>query len=168
MPEISVGKQNHLFCFVENFFNISIIALYNSFVKSLFMMSAVPSFLVQLMFEQKSGNLPIACLTHTFSVVTVETRHCLHGPKAVRILLTRFATTLSKTWHRVLRTLSLLFVSRWKCRILEVERNRNLKIPQDTITQLAPEVTLKFKNQENSTAQQVCKCELYDCTPIIL
>ena len=76
------------------------------------MMSVVPSFLVQLMFEQKSGNLPIACLTHTFSVVTVETRHCLHGPKAVRILLTRFATTLSKTWHRVLRTLSLLFVSR--------------------------------------------------------
>ena len=111
-------------------------------------MSVVPSFLVQPMFEQKSGNLPIACLAHPFSVVTVETRHCLHGPKAVRILLTRFATTFSKTWHRVLRTLSLLSVSLWKYRILEVERNRNLKIPQDTITQPAPEVILKFKEQE--------------------
>ena len=42
-----------------------------------------------------------------------------------------------------------------------MERNRILKIPEDTITQPAPEVTLKFKEQENSTAQQVCKCELY-------
>ena len=100
-----------IFLLYGKFFNISIVALCNSFVKSLFMMSIVPSFLVQPMFEQKSGNLPIACLAHPFSVVTVETRHCLHGPKAVRILLTRFATTLSKTWHKVLRTLSLLFVS---------------------------------------------------------
>ena len=100
-----------IFFALWKFFNISMIALYNSFVKSLFMMSVVPSFVIQPMFEQKSGNLPIACLAHPFSVVTVETRHCLHGPKAVRILLTRFATTFSKTWHRVLRTLSLLSVS---------------------------------------------------------
>ena len=68
------------------------------------------------------------------------------------------AKTFSKTWHRVLRTLSLFFVSLRKYRILDVERNRNLKIHEDTITQPAPEVTLKFKEQENSTAQQVCKC----------
>ena len=68
------------------------------------------------------------------------------------------ATTFSKTWHRVLRTLSLFCVSFRKYRILDVERNRNLKIHEDTITQPAPEVTLKFKEQENSTAQQVCKC----------
>ena len=102
-------KSSFLLC--GKFFNISIIALCNSFVKSLFMMSVVPSFLVQPMFEQESGNLPIACLAHPFSVVSLETRHCLHGPMAVRILLTRFVTTFSKTWHRVLRTLSLLFVS---------------------------------------------------------
>ena len=66
------------------------------------------------------------------------------------------------------KTLSLFFAPFWKCRILEVERNRNLQILQYTITQPTPEVTLKFKEQEDSTAQQVCKCKLYGCTLIIL
>ena len=94
------------------------------------MMSVVPSFLVQLMFEQKSGNLPIACLTHTFSVVTVETRHCLHGPKAVRILLTRFATTVSKCgieclepYHYFLFLDENVGFSRWK----ETETSKYLR-----------------------------------------
>ena len=100
--------------------------------------------------------------------------YCLSGPpilsgkrgnktfpawtKGCKDTIDTVAMTFSKTWHRVLRTLSLFFVSLRKYRILEVERNRILKIPEDTITQPVPEVTLKFKEQENSTAQQVCKC----------
>ena len=42
-----------------------------------------------------------------------------------------------------------------------MERNRNLQILQYTITQPTPEVTLKFKEQEDSTAQQVQALRLY-------
>ena len=42
-------------------------------------------FTVQLVLEQKSGNLPISCLSSPFCVVSVEIRHCLHGPKGVRL-----------------------------------------------------------------------------------
>ena len=53
------------------------------------------------MFVQKSGNLPITCLSHPFSVVSVETRHCLHGPKAVRLHFTRFTLSFLITWRSV-------------------------------------------------------------------
>lgn len=40
---------------------------------------------VQLVFEQRFGNFPISCVGHPFCVVGRETRHCLHGPKGVRL-----------------------------------------------------------------------------------
>ena len=60
------------------------------------MMSVVPSFAVQPMFGQNSGNLPIVCLAHPFSVVSGETRLFLHEPKAVRIRLTRLLRHFQK------------------------------------------------------------------------
>lgn len=50
-----------------------------------------------------------------------------------------------------------------KYRILEVERSKNLKIPQDMITLRGQEDILKFKEQENLTALQACNYALYDC-----
>ena len=50
------------------------------------------------MFVQKSGNL---LLSHPFSVVSVETRHCLHGPKAVRLYFTRFTLSFLIAWRSV-------------------------------------------------------------------
>ena len=55
------------------------------------------SLIVQAVFEQKGGNLAISCLSHPFSVISVETRKCLHGPVAVRSLFDALLLTFSKT-----------------------------------------------------------------------
>ena len=83
--------------------------------------SVVPSFAVQPMFGQNSGNLPIVCLAHPFSVVSGETRLFLHGLKAVRIRLTRLlrhfqkrGIECSELYHYFLFLYENIGFSRWK------------------------------------------------------
>ena len=49
-----------------------------------------------------------------------------------------------------------------------MERNRILKMLQNMTTWLVREVTSKYNAQENSNAQQTCKCVQFNCTSIIL
>ena len=72
-------------------------------------------------------------------------------------------------WYHRLRVCFLpFFYLPWKFRIQEVERNRILKTLQNMTTRLVREVTSKYKAQENSNAQQTCKCVQFNCTSIIL
>ena len=137
------------------------IALFNSFIK-------------KSLYDVGSS---FFCSTTHVRVKVWQPSYCLSGPpilsgnrgnKTLTAWTKGGKDAINTVCYRVLRTLSLFFVCLWKYRILELERNKNLKIPQDTIDQPAPEVTFKFKEEENSTAQKVWKCELYGCTLMIL